>query len=149
VPGPDPTPKPGPAPKGARPELTGLELAPATFTPAKRGPAIVRRGHAGTALRFHLSHAALVRFEVIRAGGAPEDFAPKVWGERFARGPALSTGGRFSARGRRGPNRLRFSGRVRARPLAEGAYVLDAVAVSRAGRRSARRAVRFRIGGED
>ena len=60
-----------------------------------------------------------------------------------------STGGRFSTRGRRGLNRLRFSGRVRGRPLAPGVYVLEAVAVDRAGRKSAAIAVRFRIGGED
>ena len=159
VPGPRPAPKPGPAPKpipvpkppkDTPPELTGLELAPATFTPARRGPAIVRRGRAGTALRFRLSRAALVRFEVVRGGGAPEDFAPKPWRDRrVAPARAPSTGGRFSARGRRGLNRLRFSGRVRGRPLAEGAYVLAALAVDRAGRRSAATAVRFRIGAED
>jgi hypothetical protein len=150
VPGPGPAPKP---PKDAPPELTGLELAPVTFTPARRGPAIVHRGRAGTGLRFRLSRAALVRFEVVRGGGAPEDFAPKPDSDRFApRAPgarAPSIGGRFSARGRRGLNRLRFSGRVRARPLAPGAYVLQAVAVGRAGRKSAAIAVRFRIGGED
>ena len=140
-------------PKSTPPELTGLELAPATFTPARRGPAIVHRGRAGTGLRFRLSRAALVRFEVVRGGGAPEDFAPKPDSDRFAprasgaRAPSI--GGRFSARGRRGLNRLRFSGRVRARPLAPGAYVLQAVAVDRAGRKSAAIAVRFRIGGED
>jgi hypothetical protein len=169
VPGPGPAPRPGPAPKPAPkpkppretpPELTGLELAPAAFTPAKRGAAIVRRGRAGTALRFRLSRAALVRFAVVPSGGMPEDlatkpwpddFAPKAWRKRVAprvRGSRPARG-RFSVRGRRGLNRLRFSGRVRGRPLAEGAYVLEAVAVDRAGRRSARIAVRFRIGGED
>ena len=54
-----------------------------------------------------------------------------------AQGRAPASGGRFNARGRRGLNRLRFSGRVRARPLAPGAYVLQAVAVDRAGRKSA------------
>ena len=90
---------------------------------------------------------------MVRGGGAPEDFAPKPGRDRFApktsSARAPSTGGRFSVRGRRGLNRLRFSGRVRGRPLAEGAYVLEAVAVDRAGRRSAPTAVRFRIGGED
>ena len=157
VPSPGPSPDPGPKPgKDAAPELTRLELAPATFMPAKRGPALARRGRAGASLRFRLSHAALVRFEVVRGGGAPEDLAPKPGRDRFApttgrlvRGRAPATGGRFSTRGRRGHNRLRFSGRVRGRPLAEGAYVLEAVAVDRAGRRSAPTAVRFRIGGED
>jgi hypothetical protein len=156
APGPGPAPKPVPAPKPPKstpPQLTGLELTPATFTPARRGPAIVHRGRAGTGLRFRLSRAALVRFEVVRGGAAPEDFAPKPDSDRFAprasgkRAPSI--GGRFNTRGRRGLNRLRFSGRVRARPLAPGAYVLQAVAVDRAGRKSAATAVRFRIGGED
>ena len=59
-----------------------------------------------------------------------EDFAPKPDSDRFApraseeRAPSI--GGRFRARGRRGVNRVRFSGRVRARPLAPGAYFLQA-----------------------
>ncbi len=164
APGPEPAPKPGPAPKPLPaprpprympPELTGLELAPATFMPAKRGPAILHRGRAGTGLRFRLSRPALVRFKVVQTGGAAQDFAPRPWQGKFAPKPrrarvaARIGGGRFSARGRRGLNRLRFSGRVRGRPLAEGEYVLEAVAVSRAGRKSPPLAVRFRIGGED
>jgi hypothetical protein len=164
-PGPGPAPMPGPAPgpghspkpmpvpgpaKDAPQRLTGVDLAPATFIPAKRGPAILRGGRAGTALRFRLSRPALVRFEVVQASGAPEEFAPKPWRDRRAapaRGP--STGGRFSVRGRRGLNRLRFTGRVRGRALDLGAYFLEAVAVDRAGRTSAPSTVRFRIGGED
>ncbi|HEX6585045.1 MAG TPA: hypothetical protein VF056_15700 [Thermoleophilaceae bacterium] len=155
-PGPQPAPRPAPRPPIEAPELTGLELAPATFLPAKRGPAIVRRGRAGAALRFRLSRPALVRFEVAPTGGAPEDRAPKVDGGRL--GPGVdgwrlapsprepSLGGRFTVRGRRGLNRLRFSGRVRGRALAAGAYVLSAAAVDRGGRKSATKAVRFWIG---
>jgi hypothetical protein len=156
VPNPGPAPQPIPAPRPEKdppPELAALDLAPATFTPAKRGPAILHRGRTGTGLRFRLSRAALVRFEVVRGGGAPEDFAPKPDSDRFApkasstRAPSI--GGRLSTRGRRGLNRLRFSGRIRGRPLAEGAYVLEAVAVDRAGRKSAPTAVRFKISSED
>jgi hypothetical protein len=151
-PAPDPEPAPQPPTLGAL-KLSGLELAPTTFVPAKRGSAIVHRGRAGTALRFRLSRAALVRFEVVRGGGAPEDFAPKPDSDRFAPktsgARARSIGGRFSTRGRRGLNRLRFSGRVRARPLADGAYILEAVAIDGAGRTSTRAAARFRIGRGD
>jgi hypothetical protein len=147
VPAPGPLPGPPPAPSpppDTRPELTNLELSPDTFTPSRRGPAVRRRGRGGTALRFRLSRAALVRFEVVRVAAEPEDLAPKTThsGERFA------GGGRFAVRGRRGLNRLRFSGRVRGRPLAPGAFVLRAVAVDRAGRPSEPQAVRFRIGGD-
>ena len=41
--------------------------------------------------------------------------------------------GRFQVRGRRGLNRMRFTGRLRGRPLASGAYMLEAVATDRAG----------------
>lgn len=137
-PGPEPPPRPGP-------ELTGLELSPDTFTPARRGPAIVRRGRAGAALRFRLSRGAVVRFEVVPAAGTPGDLAPKT----RRSGSSFASGGRFAVRGRRGLNRLRFSGRVRGRPLAPGAYLLRAVAVDRGGRPSAPQELRFRIGREE
>lgn len=162
APGPAPAPQPSPGTRPRRdsaPELTGLNLAPAAFLPAKRGPAIVRRGRAGAALRFRLSRPARVRFEVARRVGAPERLAPKLDDDRFApmaRGGRLATGarepsrrGRFAVRGRRGLNRLRFSGRVGGRALSSGAYVLRAVAVDRDGSRSMPAAVPFRIGSPD
>jgi hypothetical protein len=91
---------------------------------------------------------ALVRFEVVRTPGTPEDLGRK--GESLARGERSSsgrfaTGGRFAVRGRLGLNRLRLSGRVRGRPLAPGTYVLRAVAVDIAGRTSGPVALPFRI----
>jgi hypothetical protein len=132
APSPPPSPQPpapGPAPGGpSRPglALTELRLEPDSFRPAARGRAIVRRG--GARLRFRLSRAAVVRFSVVRAS---DDVVA----------------GRFTVRSRRGLNRLRFSGRLRGRPLAPGAYVLRGVAIDRAGRESAPATVRFRIGG--
>ena len=82
-PGPNPPPRPGP-------ELTDLELSPDTFTPARRGPAIVRRGRAGAALRFRLSRAALVRFEVVPAAGTPGELAPKTEPKRRPRPPSAA-----------------------------------------------------------
>jgi len=125
-PGPIPAPLPE-DPRHARPELTGLELEPETFVAARRGPAILRRGRAGAALRFRLSKPALVRFAV-RPGG-----------ERT----------RFQVHGRRGLNRMRFSGRIRGRALATGPYTLVAVATDRAGRSSPPAAVRLRIASEE
>lgn len=151
TPGPDPTAAPTPTPNPTRPgppalQLTGLEMRPDALTPMRRGGAIVRRGGAG--LRFRLTRAALVRFEVIRAGAAPRDLAPKLAlvPVRVGRPRPPATGGRFSVRAQRGLNRIRFSGRVRGRPLAPGAYTLRAVAVDRGGRESAPSAVRFRVG---
>ena len=151
TPGPDPTAAPTPTPNPTRPvrpalQLTGLEMRPDALTPMRRGGAIVRRGGAG--LRFRLTRAARVRFEVIRAGAAPRDLAPKLAlvPVRVGRPRPPATGGRFSVRAKRGLNRVRFSGRVRGRPLAPGTYMLRAVAVDRGGRESAPSAVRFRIG---
>ena len=135
---PPPAPQPGGttgpgAPTARHPELTGLELVPDTFTPAQRGPAIVKRGRSGAGLRFRLSRAALVRF--------------RVWGWMLnVRGRAWPTPyrGRFQVPGRRGLNRMRFTGRLRGRPLAQGTYILEAVATDRAGRMSAPTATRFR-----
>ena len=91
-----------------------------------------------------------MRFEVVRTPGAPEALGPKTdrvaRGGRNASGGRFATGGRFAVRGRRGLNRVRFSGRIRGRPLAPGSYVLRAVAVDLAGRTSAPLAVPFRIG---
>jgi hypothetical protein len=105
------------------PALTALSLMPNVFAAAERGPAIVRRGRAGTALRFRLSEPGTVRFR-IAPGGA-----------RL----------RFQVRGHRGLNRMRFSGRVRGRPLTADDYTLTAIATSRAGLPSAPATARFRI----
>jgi hypothetical protein len=196
APGPPPSPAPGPEPgpgdpRRRSPELSGLTLAPERFTAARRGPAIVRRGRAGAALRFRLSKAALVRFQVEREAarsrwrampvaesiafptvpvakrfgfqttpvakrfGFPTTPVAKRFGfqttplaKRF--GFRLVPGadhGRFQVRGRRGLNRMRFTGRIRGRALAGGVYTLTAVAVDRAGRESMPNAVRFEIGG--
>jgi hypothetical protein len=67
------------------------------------------------------------------------------WGERL-RFPAAPQRARFQVRGRRGLNRLRFTGRIRGRALPQGSYILTAVAIDRAGRISAPAAARFRIG---
>jgi hypothetical protein len=122
-PGPGP-PAPNPYPsETTHPRITGLSLTPASFAPAKRGAAVSGRGRAGAALRFRLSEPATVRFRVTSAL------------ERL----------RFQVRGRRGLNGLRFSGRIRGRPLHEGAYVLTAVATGRKGADSAPATTRFAI----
>jgi hypothetical protein len=136
-PPPSPDPAPGPLPGLARPELTALMLSPDTFAPARSGPAIMRRGRAGTGLQFRLSKPALVRFKVLH------------WEEGTGLPPLGRTPpprARFQVRGRRGLNRMRFTGRVRGRALSAGAYLLLAVAVDRAGFSSAPSAARFRIG---
>jgi hypothetical protein len=131
-PTPEPTPIPDPPDRG-RPRLTALTLMPNSFEAAARGRATSRtarrpvvraasaRESAGTALSFRLSESATVRFRVTPGGE------------------------RFRVRGRRGLNRVRFSGRIRGRSLGAGGYSLTAIAADRDGLRSAPRAVPFRI----
>jgi hypothetical protein len=131
-----PAPVPAPQPGDTGPQLTGLALSPDTFAPARRGPAIARRGRAGAGLRFRLSKSALVRFQALH------------WGDRAGVPLQGNTGperARFQVRGRRGLNRMRFTGRIRGRPLPDGTYVLTSVATDRAGRSSTPSAARFRI----
>src|SRR5918995_1004894 len=146
-PPPPPAPQPGPAPPPApaplpplppreAPVLSELSMTPESFRPTRKGAAIVRRG--GTRMRFRLSRAALVRFDVTRVL-EPEDLPGRATPGRTV------TGGRFSVRARRGLNRLRFSGRLRGRPLAPGGYVLRAIASDRGRPESAPVTVRFRI----
>jgi hypothetical protein len=150
-PGPYPTPEPAPQPhpddpSTRPPELTGLVLTPDTFPAARRGPAIVRRGRVGSGLRFRLSKAALVRFQV-GPGAERSRLHADPRGERLGLPFAPGTERRrFQVRGRRGLNRMRFTGRIRGRALAAGSYTLTAVAHDRAGRTSAPSTVRFTIG---
>ena len=118
------TPAPEPEqPVRARPALTRLALMPNVVAAARRGPAVAPRGRAGAALRFRLSEPAGVRFTIAPGGDRQ----------------------RFQVRGRRGLNRMRFSGRVRGRALAAGSYALTAIATGRTGLRSEPTTVRFRI----
>jgi hypothetical protein len=121
--GPDPKPEQSASPPPTPPQLRGLALTPDVFTPARRGPAIAFHGRAGAGLRFRLSRPAIVRFSVAPGG----------------------TRLRFQVRGRRGVNRMRFSGRIRGRRLPPGDYELTAVATGRTGLESAPASLRFRI----
>jgi hypothetical protein len=160
-------PPPSPAPsQPLLPGLTDLTLSPATFTAAKRGPAVTRTGRSGTSLRFRLSRPAKVEFRVTSprlpgpslprmpsgGGRAPEtqrEGTPLASGEvgRFTvRAPLVYREiGRFSVRGRRGPNRLRFTGRLRGRALPAGPYRLTAQATDGNGLASPAASAAFRV----
>jgi hypothetical protein len=168
-PGPPPSTPPRPSPAPAQPlplTLTGLTLSPATFTAAKRGPAVTRSSRSGTSLRFRLSRPAQVELRVMspRLPGPPLTStpsgggrAPEVQGERarLARGEVgdftvraplvYREIGRFSIRGRRGTNRLRFTGRLRGRALPAGPYRLTAQATDRDGVASPAASAAFRV----
>jgi hypothetical protein len=64
------------------------------------------RRNGGTAVVFRLSRQAIVRFTIVRVY------------------PSCERVGSFSVRAHRGVNRVRFRGRFRGKPLAEGTYRL-------------------------
>jgi hypothetical protein len=165
-PGPPPALPPHPLP----PALTGLAVSPTTFTPAKRGPAVTRTGGPGTSLRFRLSRPATVEFRVtsprlpdpsvprtptVRAPLARQaigrvsvraPLARQAIGRFSVRSPLVYREiGRFWVRGRRGANRLRFTGRLRGRPLPTGPYRLTAQATDRNGLTSPAASAAFRV----
>jgi hypothetical protein len=122
-----------PAPRTLGLTLRDLTLRPSTFAPARNGPAVRRSGRAGASLGFRLSRPARVRFVV---------FAAAV---EHSRGPVAKLRGRFFVLGRRGLNRLRFTGRLHGRPLPAGSYRLVAEVFTRGGRAAAPSSVDFRI----
>lgn len=172
-PGPSPPPTPSPphlpGPSGPLPPaLTGLTISPATFTAAKRGPAVTRTGRTGTSLSFRLSQPAKVEFRVTsprppgpppgrtRGLGPAPTAGPEPTGPPDGRtsAPEAHLGrtpvvhrelARFSTRGRRGLNRLRLTGRLRGRVLPAGSYRLSAHAIDRGGFASAPASAGFRI----
>lgn len=126
-----------------------------------------RSGRAGASLRFRLSRAAKVEFRVTtQRQPGPEPSRAHRGGARapdrdqggtpngrvraaerdLARTPAIHREvGRFSIRGRRGLNRLRFNARLRGRPLPPGSYRLTAHAIDRNGLASPTSSTGFRI----
>jgi uncharacterized protein len=149
---PTPTEPPGaPAPPPTL-ALTDLTLSPAQFFAAKRGPAVSRTGRAGASLKFRLTGPAKVEFRVTtQRQPGPQPSLAHRGGARaphphLGRTPAVPREiGRFSIRGHRGLNRLRFNARLRGRPLPPGLYRLTAHAIDRDGRVSPAESTAFRI----
>jgi hypothetical protein len=130
--------------------VESLTLAPKTFKPLNGGSAIFSRKapkiRVGTTVRYGLTAAATVDFSVERAGKGR-----KVKGKCRKKSRQNQTRrkctlykpvkGRFSHTGTGGPNRFKFSGRLRRKALTPGRYRL----VARAGgsvRRAAFKIVR-------
>ncbi|HEV3378710.1 MAG TPA: hypothetical protein VG126_15675 [Thermoleophilaceae bacterium] len=154
--GPPPAePRSGGAPSAGPPtsavSLTGLGLSPTTFKAAARGPAVSRKGRAGSSLTFRLSRPAKVEFRVT-AARHPGPLLPTPSAatrpavKRLGHIPPIHREiGRFSIRARKSLNRLRFSGRLRGRSLAAGSYRLTAHAIDPTGVASAPASTSFRI----
>lgn len=144
-PGPD---APGPkAPSAAPPQLTGLRQSASRWRlrAARHG----RRLPVGTTLRFTLDRAATVRFEFVRRAqgrrGAKGGCAKPTAANR--RRPSCTRSvlvGSSSFAGRPGRNERRFRGRLGAKALQPGRYLLRASAVAD-GAMSATAALPFTI----
>ena len=109
------------------PVMRSLSLTPRTFRSAARGASLARV--TGGKLRFNLSEAAVVRFGVERALAGRRVGRSCVAPTRSNRRRAACTrfatlAGSFGAQGKRGSNRLRFTGRLNGRRLALGGYRL-------------------------
>ena len=121
-------------------------FVPKAFRPLKRGGAVASatQPKRGTTVRYELTGAAAVGFTVERAlrgrvvGGRCRKQTPANRGKRKCTRFKKLRGG-FSHQGAAGPNRFRFSGRLRGRALRPGKYRL----VGRIGATS--RSARFTI----
>jgi hypothetical protein len=143
--------RPRPQPPASPLVLTDLGLSPNMFKAAGSGPAVSRKGRAGSSLTFRLSRPAKVEFRVtsIRLPGAlrpTPSAASRPAAKRAGRIPSIHREiGRFSIRARKGLNRFRFSGRLRGRALPTGHYRLAAHAIDRTGLISPPASASFRI----
>lgn len=125
APGPSPTVPPAPA------DVNGLNLSPARFRAAARGPSAT--ASAGSTGSYTLTTAATVTFTVERARSGRWDGGKCKKPSRKLRKKKRCTRytrlrGSFALAGRAGANRFRFTGRLRNRKLKPGRYRLRASA---------------------
>lgn len=116
------------------PRLSRLRIKPRTFRAATNGKAIIARIENGTTITYRDTLAALTTLRVYREVRgvkhgrkcvAPHGGKQHVKGKPCTR---LVLVGSFNHQDRAGPNRVRFSGRVRGRKLSPGRYKLQATA---------------------
>lgn len=124
---------------GVRPRLSRLTLSPARF----------RAGRPGTIIRFTLSEPATVRLRVLAprpgrlVGG--RCVAPRRGAERGRRCVRWRTALALTRQGRRGSNRIRFTGRSGKRVLRPGRYRLAVRPTDAAGNRGREVTRAFRV----
>lgn len=116
---------------GTKPVLSRVSLSPARFKVGTAKTALTASAakalKRGTSVRYTLSESATVTLAIARSG------------QRKAVGT-------ITRRSKTGANRIAFSGRLGAKALKPGRYVLTLTAVDAAGNRSAAKKVSFRIG---
>jgi hypothetical protein len=129
------------------PVLGSLLLSPTAFEAANIGPALISAA-VGTSIIYELSEPSRAIFTVqrpakgFRKGGKCVAKRPAGKARRCTR---YRTVGSFSHDGNAGLNRVRFTGRLKNKPLKLGKYRVQAVARDPAGNASKPKSKRFRI----
>jgi hypothetical protein len=143
---------PAPAPAGpdhVAATITKYSAFPATFLAARKGPSIVTAsGGLGTTVSYTLSEDASLTFAVERAkaGRRVKGRCRKATPEnRRAKRCDLRLKGSFKHQGKAGQNSFKFTGRLSQKTLRAGSYRLVAAAIDRAGNKSKRARLTFRI----
>ena len=120
------------------PRLSALRITPTAFRAANSGPSDRRKGSRGATVTFVSTSSATVTFSVQRArsgreinGRCRRDSRSHPKARRCAIWSAVS--GSFRVTGKRGTNRLTFTGRIGGRKLDPGRYRLVARARDAAG----------------
>jgi hypothetical protein len=134
---------------GKAPVISRFSLSHTALIAAKAGPTIAAA--VGTRVTFTLSKAASVRFTIkrtvdgVRRNGKCQA-PPRRRGTKLPKCTRrLAVRGGFTYTGKAGLNGFRFMGRLNGKRLHSARYVLIAVAVDSAGRKSKRVSHRFRV----
>ena len=129
-------------PPPPRPAITGLAISPSSFLAAPSGPTVSkptkkRKKRYGATISWRDSEAATTTFTVLRLSpGRMQGKSCKKPSKRNRDGKRcklLTKVGGFAHVDQLGPNSLLFSGRIKAKKLAPGSYLLQAMARSALG----------------
>jgi hypothetical protein len=140
----------GPPGDTARPQVSKLGLRPSSFAALRRGPSAVAAASKGARVSYRLSEAATATFRVERARPGRRVGRKCVRPTRRNKARRRCTRyvalrGSFSRAAGAGPNRFRFTGRLRGKKLRPGRYRLVLVAKDAVGNRSNAKRASFRI----
>jgi len=149
LPTPQPQPQPQPPAADPPPALSAVSLTNRSFAPNGVRARSRKRVRRGTSFRFTLSESAKVRIAFERRTGGRRVGGKCLAPTRARRNRRACTRyvavGSISPSGVAGSNSVKFSGRLKGRPLAVGTYLATLTATDPAGQRSAVRAVSFRV----
>ncbi|MGZ4185702.1 MAG: PQQ-dependent sugar dehydrogenase [Solirubrobacteraceae bacterium] len=132
----------------APPLLFALRISPATFHPSRTGPSVIRPSGRGATVSFRLDEQATVTFAIQRGvSGTRAKGRCRTAAHAAAKACTIwrTVKGSFRVSGKRGLNRVRFSGRLNHRALPPGHYRLALRARDSAHRASQLVRVRFTI----